>query len=655
MAAQQETTLPAVLGDRLLIIPDYQRPYAWERKQLADLWDDLDLLGKGVHYAGTLVLRDIVEGGDVVSSEDQTGTMLRHCEVVDGQQRLTTCIILLDRIRRRLTGLADRGTEEARPIADKLQTTYGTVKVDNASVPKLRLGDEVNDYWVDVILGNSHHAGGELLGGQARLDGARQFFDQRLDDLTLGVDDRTALARLRDLQTRITSGLRFLVYEVTSAAEVGVIFETLNERGRPLTDLEKAKNYLLYLARQIPDGRQHELASFINARWATVFRNLAGLDGDTDDQLLRAHWLATQDPDARSWRRVRSLKERFDRSKYVSTTTRLAPSLSTSAATDASFDALFDDVKAYVTSLHDCSFFLAEMFDPQGAFVDFGADKAAVRERSAALYRSGVVANFRPLLLAARLSYPTDAQLYMELVDLCERYSARVFVIAQRRVNAGQAKLYSLAHDLYSQRRTPTEVKSGLVTLLWRYADDERLRSVLESTSENWYARRGHKYFLYEYELSLMKGGEELMAFDHFTKKGAEQRTTEHILPQHPSDDATCWWDHFTLERHAELRHTLGNLCLTLDNSRYSNKCFLAKRGSPMSPGAAATACYAQGSLHQERELAVYEEWTPATIADRQLQLTAWALDRWKVERPPASEVETEDLDPDIEAEGPDV
>lgn len=96
MAQDIRVTLPQVVSQRLLMVADYQRPYAWELKQLSDLWDDLDLLGSGVHYAGTVVMKE------VVGSEKETidGERLTTYEVVDGQQRLTTCLLLLDRLRR---------------------------------------------------------------------------------------------------------------------------------------------------------------------------------------------------------------------------------------------------------------------------------------------------------------------------------------------------------------------------------------------------------------------------------------------------------------------------------------------------------------------------------------------------------------------------
>ena len=494
---------------------------------------------RGQHYYGTLVLREIIDDdGETRTSLDESGLTLRHCEVVDGQQRLTTCAVLLDRVRRRLVNLAQSGLDGASAMVENLRRSYGIVTIDRASVPRLRLGTDLNDYWVNVVLGTEAYAGGPLRGGEERLAQAVSFFDEKLDALTNDVDAIVALARLRELQRRVTAGLRILVYEVATSTEVGVIFETLNERGRPLSELEKTKNYLLYLARQIPDGRRDELAEFINSKWSEIFSNLAGQDSDMDDQLLRVHWLATQNPDLRSWRRVASIKAQFDRRLYVSASARLVPREDLNPGNKAAFDRLFEDVKAYVTTLHHCSYFLAEMFDPQATFEPFGDSRARVLEASAALGRSGVIALFRPLLCAARLKYPNDGHFYADLVELLERYSARVFVNCQRRANAGQARLASLAYALYTETTTKAHVLTSVSALLWRYAPDSRVRAALESEAENWYARRGHKYFLYEYEMSRMGAGEQIPEFGYFTKKGKEQRTTEHILPQNPPEDA---------------------------------------------------------------------------------------------------------------------
>jgi len=637
VASTQEVRLPAVITERLLEVPDYQRPYAWRKKHLDDLWEDLDLLGSnGSHYAGTLVLRGVLlSDGSAKTSIADDGATLRHFEVVDGQQRLTTCLLLLDRVRRRLEILAGQGVEYAAEVAARIRTTYGLVSVDHAQTP--RLGADLNPYWLDVSLGKQHFVGAALIAGQARLRDAAAFFDDKLAALA-DTDSTVEFNRLKDLQRRVTSGLGFLVYEVQSVAEVGVIFETLNERGRDLSDLEKTKNYLLYLARSIQDGRSEQLAALINASWADIFKNLSAEADDADDQLLRAHWLATQTPDRREWKRIESIKKRFDRSRYISGATRIVPVSKAEKDQDDAWSSLFDDLKSYVTSLRDCSFFLSEMFDSNATFEAFSSHHAEACRNSAALLRSGVVALYRPLLFAARLRHPEDGELYARLVDLCERYSARIFVIRERRTNAGEARLLRLAYQLFNGT-DPEDVFKEVAVVLWRYASDSEVRATMESTDENWYRRRGHKYFLYEYELSVKAQQQELEPLSSFTNVAQEQRTTEHVLPQHPNPGDHCWWDYFSEEQHGALVHSLGNLALTYDNSSYSNKCFEKKRGMPLAPGQPVVKCYAQAGLKQEQLLAQYEEWTPAVIQQRQSELAAWALKRWSVAAPPLREV----------------
>jgi len=649
MPSTQEVRLPAIVSERLLEIPDYQRPYAWRLKQLNDMWEDLDLLGpSGSHYAGTVVLRELTVNGTAKTSLADDGSELRHCEVVDGQQRLTTCLLLLDRIRRRLDALARRGVDNAAEMSSRIRSNYGLVSIDHALVPRLRLGAGLSEYWVNTSLGDQAYVGSGLIAGQQRLHDAARFFDERLT--AFGVDgDAVEFARLKELQRRVSAGLGFLVYEVQSVAEVGVIFETLNERGRDLSDLEKTKNYLLYLARSIKDARSEQLAELINNAWADIFRNLAGEADDADDQLLRAHWLATVNPDRREWKRIESIKRRFDRSAYISGETRIIPVKTATQDQNDAWDRLVADLTDYVTTLRHCSFFLKEMFNPAAEFHNFSGHGSDVRRRSAALARSGVVALYRPLLFAARLKHAYDGVLYARLVDICERYSARVFVIRQRRANAGEARLLRLAFELYGGA-DPDYVVSEVAALLWRYAPNVDVFDALTSTRENWYARRGHKYFLYEYELDLKAPGQELAPMSHFTDSAREQRTTEHILPQTPKVDDSCWWDHFSKEEHAELVHALGNLTLTYDNSVYSNKCFAGKRGKPLAPGAQEFKCYAQAPLSQERQLAQHENWTPEMIRQRQATLAIWALERWAVTSPDIERLEAEEID--IEPEG---
>ncbi len=657
----QEVRLPAVVGDRLLIVPDYQRPYAWGEKQLSDLWEDLDLLGSvqaagtRPHYAGTLVLRDMPQdppGHGFITSVDDEGNVLRHTEIVDGQQRLTTCFLLLDRVRRRLQALAAAGVEEAGPMAAGLGKRYGFVRVQKAERPRLRLGSEMNDIWIRHVLGDEPHVGPSLLPGQRRLVEARDYFDAKLDEMLADAEDAVRFERLKDLQGRVTHGLGLLVYEVETLADVGVIFETVNERGRGLSNLEKTKNYLLYLARTIQDGRADVLAEKINQAWSEIFQNLARESADMDEQLLRAHWLVTQNPVAREWKQMISIKGHFDRSKYVSGATRIVPDERPAEDQEVAWNRLYEDVLSYVETLRRSSYHLAEMFDEKAEFLAFApGHRLVVRRRSAALRRSGVVATHRPLLLAARLAHPEDGQFYADLVTAAEVYSARVFVIEQKRTNAGEARLLRLAHDLYLGHRSAADTLTEFYAVLAAYANDDDIKATLGLIDADWYHRRGHKYFLYEYELSKRTHPEELDPLSRFTDQAQEQRTTEHILPQRPREDGggDCWREAFTDEERRMFIHSLGNLVLTYDNSAYSNNCFAVKRGKPASPGEQPTRCYAQAELMQERELAHLEAWTPASIGHRQQRLLAWALERWPLPVIAVSEPVQDDIEPEAD------
>lgn len=648
MSQDMRLTLPQVVSQRLFEVADYQRPYAWEAKQLTDLWDDLDLLGGGHHYAGTIVLKAI----DAPTETTVDGDRLTRYEVVDGQQRLTTCFLLIDRLVKRLQTFTDAGIQGVDRAVSKLEDGFGTVTISGVTRPRLLLGKDLNDFWQAQVLGSEPIVGSVLVAGEQRLKGAAAFFDEQIGLLTVEVDPETATQRLLDLRSRVTSGLKFLVYEIESDAEVGVIFETLNERGRGLTDVEKVKNYLLYLAGQLPDDRRSDLALLINTKWSEIFKELANLPTWYEDRLLRAHWLATQEPDARQWKRTASLKEKFPRSKYVPGSVRLThlsgqddnPSGGTIDAEDHVWTDLYNDIKDYVTTLHACATFIADLSNPAAPYFAFASDHDRARRATAALSRSSVTALFLPLLFAFRLRHANDGAGYAELVELCERYSARVFAIAQRRSNAGEPYLCKIAHQLY-QGKAIEDCMAELRALLWDYAPDAVVEQALLAT-DNWYGRQPHKYLLYEYELSKAKSPSDVKPWSEFVDTG-KRKTTEHVLPQNPATDSD-WWKLFTVEEHSRLHHTLGNLVLTYDNSSYSNKDYAAKRGAV---DQAAPPCYYTASLAQEREIATWQAWTPDSILERQQRFARWAMDRWSVVPPGDAALQRADAEVDSEVE----
>jgi hypothetical protein len=611
-----------LVASRLLNVPDYQRGYAWDLRQLTEFWEDIDLIEPGGrHYTGTVVLQST--GGAVV--DDVRGVPLDEFDVVDGQQRLTTCIILLDILLDRLEAFDD-------PDAGSNRRRLLTATVGGVPRPKLQLSGDIRDYWQHAVLDGKPFVDDASLASRRRLRRAVDFFNARLDAMCNGVTDDEFTRRLRRVVGKVAGSLQFTLYVAGDEAEVGVIFETLNQRGKALTELEKTKNYLLFLASRLPAGQRAQLSQEINETWRAIFTNLGQLPPDHEDQFLRAHWLATQNPAQRDWERINSVKERFHRRNYVD-----SPQL------------LFDEVSAYVRSLQQASAAYRDvMASGSTSFAEFGSLAPTVRTWSNNLRQAGVIQIFTPVLIAARLKFPSSGDSYLALVQQCERYSARVFMIMERRANAGQARLYSLAKLLHDSGDVAATLR-GMSEQIVYYASDVELEADLRNVRRNWYAKPGHKYFLYQYELHLLDGDQPTLSFDHFTGDHRSS-TTEHILPQHPNDP--CWTELFTKTDRDELTHSLGNLVLTYDNSSYGNRCFATKRDG--ASGNTSSACYRRSVMRQEQEISLLPTWDSTAISERQSRLADWALKRWAVPDAPApsdlTAVDTSEDDQEPEA-----
>ena len=594
-----------LLSSRIIDVPDYQRGYAWEAEQLGEFWEDLELIEPGGrHYTGTVVLRD-----DRRIVQDEVREVPLECfDVVDGQQRLTTCVLLLDRLCDRLDDLND---DEAPSARRRLLTCV----VGGVRRPKLQLGADLRDYWDQVILEGKPSVQGAQLAAQRRLSQAAAFVETKLAAAEEECSDAAEYRRwLRRLVGKVTGALQFTLYVVDDNSEVGVIFETLNQRGKELTELEKTKNYLLYLASLLDDGPRAELAASINDSWRAIFTNLGSalLGPVHEDQLLRAHWLATQNPRQAEWEKVKSVKKRFSRRRYVT-----------------GKELLFAEVTDYTRSLRDASVAYRDLVSGgEDSFSAYGRDAASVRKASRQLRQAGVVAVFAPLLIAARLRFPSDGKTYASLVDLCERYSVRVFLISERRSNAGTTRLYSLANQLYRDGFMAPAL-AGVAERIRFFAGNEEISAELRNPRRNWYAKAGHKYFLYQYELHLLGGAAPAFGFEHFTQGEFKSATTEHVLPQTPTGE--CWQVFSTVDR-ALYTHCLGNLVLTNDNRAYFNYCFDQKRDGTISAAGVRSASYRTSTLRQEQELSAWSEWTPVQVVERQDRLATWAMDRWKID-----------------------
>jgi uncharacterized protein with ParB-like and HNH nuclease domain len=290
-------------------VPDYQRGYAWEKDQLNDFLEDLELLSRGsVHYTGNMVLQH-VEDTEV---KDKFGKTYSVYNVVDGQQRLTTIVLLLAAIRKELIQL------DKHDLAEGIYNTYlAATNCSDRPLPKLTLNSDCHQFFFDNVLQDHSHLDGIRIHSHRNLKVAvEHFFNYLSKRKDASKDDYRHW--LEDLKDKVCEQLVLTVYPVQRDADAGVIFEVMNNRGKPITEVEKTKNYLLYLASKLELPDPQDLCKQINDAWTRIFTTLMSSGCATrEDDLLRVHWLMAYDPEEKRWNGCKSIKNRFHLKNYI--------------------------------------------------------------------------------------------------------------------------------------------------------------------------------------------------------------------------------------------------------------------------------------------------------------------------------------------------
>ena len=609
-------TLPLqeLFNNRVFRVPDYQRGYAWERQQVGEFLDDLELISSTRrHYTGTIVL---YQRPDAKEKVDDEGRSYVETDIVDGQQRLTTTVLLLNEISRELSVYGG-----SNGLAQGIRKNY--VKGTSLAGPplyKLSLNKDTDKFFKDSVLETPGVAEPPITSAQRLLDAKEQIAGYLRD---AGGDTAGREQWLRDLQTKVTTRLHFNLYEVEHTAEEGVIFELMNDRGKQLTNFEKVKNYLLYIASTLDVGEdtKNELADSVNDAWADMLKRLmaAGLSSPSDeDQLLRAHWLMKYDPQSRKWDGSKNIKNRFDLRRYHEQPAQL-----------------LRDLHQYIEGLRKACICYCDALRParDGAFRTFSLKPEVqneVKRWSLKLVSTRVTATFLPLLIAVRLRWPSEPEKYREVVRLCEVFAFRFYRVARFYTSFRQASMFRLANEVAHGMEFDSIVREIKLS----YSSESARRQFDDFTDSeaprDWFRDwgAGLKYFLYEYEqwLASSRGASPRVSWADISRAGLKD-TIEHVLPQ-SIEDRPYWQDRFDTDAHEEYKHDIGNLTLTKHNSFYGNKPFPDKKGAI----GADRPCYAMSPFFQEQELAECDDWTAEAINERRVRLLEWAKQRWYVD-----------------------
>ena len=622
--------LPDIFHKRIFRVPDYQRGYAWEEKQVNEFLDDLQFLGARHHYTGTVVLCKVP---DALPQRGADGTNYVETYIVDGQQRLTTIVLLLSELSRALEAYPD-----CADLALGIRNNYIETKgKDGGTVYRLSLNDDTASFFKTSILPKTPGIQPPPVRSAERLWDAKlqiAAFLKRLDNESESEHQKV----LTDLYDKVVERLHFNLYEVHEEAEVGIIFEVMNDRGKQLTNLEKVKNYLLYAASslEVDKPTRDALTKAVNDAWAEILRNLMAAnlsDPPDENRLLRMHWIVQYDPNRRRWDGSKSIKHRFSLREY-----------------DGRHGDLLRELHKYVEGLRAYSVAYCDAQNPEwgGAFsgFDLGVQRS-LRHKNAKLAWIDVTRPFLPLLMAVRQRWSSEPEKYLEILKLCEAFAFRIYRIWGARNHYGVPSMDRLAYRVVAHELDFGDAVRSMKRI---YNRDSRARRAFDAftdadgpSPDYGYSWRGLKYFLYEYEehLAAEKGAPPEVPWEHIASAGLKD-TIEHVLPQYIGDQP-YWQERFTSSEHGEYKHDIGNLALTKWNSYYSNFAFPIKKGEQGSE----RKCYAEAPFYQEREIAPEDDWTKESIDARRAKMLAWAAERWRVDFSDVDGTSAEGIEPD--------
>jgi len=633
----QLLTLSKIFTERLFRIPDYQRGYAWTEKQLKDFWSDIQQLdSKANHYTGVLTLETVSPEQYNLWSDDLwiiDNKSFQPFYVVDGQQRLTTSIVLIQCI---IESMADGEVLNFTSKQD-IQKRFVFDSKDGGISRSYAFGYERDNPSYEflktkIFCEHSPSSREEETIYTQNLASAKVFFSELIEGMEISEKEV--------LYKKVTQQLLFNIFTIADDVDVCVAFETMNNRGKPLSYLELLKNRLIYLSLKFEDGHEKAaLRSTINECWKSIYHNLGRNKEQPleDDLFLKTHYLmyfgdqliAAEDPDERSAylsiKRMRGafyaedlLESRFVAKNVVGD----APEQKRLTLTD---------VYTYVNSLQNSVTIWYKMFNPFDTDYSF-----EVKIWLDKVNRLGV-GDTRLLLLVFLQNEKSNAKI-LEFLQALERrlflhllingnYPASFFEL--------QIDYFGLSNGLRDRRITSEKVIKTISDRNSLVAKNASFSHAVMSgfKSDGFYGWAGIRYFLYEYNLELQnnsKTDRKKIFWPEFVERKKDFITVEHVYPRqarHPY--WTSRFGAFSQKQKETLRNSLGNL-LPLSqpkNSSLSNKPYHDK----VEGKANGVIGYRFGS-YAENEAARELDWTPEVILERGVALLGFMQKRWGID-----------------------
>lgn len=218
------------------LIPDYQRPYAWTDVECQTLWDDIFEFAFPGDDVSKFNSDEEYYLGPIVTFKNDDGKK----EIIDGQQRLTTLMLLLRAFYSKFGNMKDEKSLQTKDIISKCiwkTDEFGKPDMDELKIDSEVATDNDKDEFLKILkTGNADNL-------KSKYAENYRFFQKKINEFLDAYPSYFAF-----LPIRILNNCILLPIEAEDQNTALRIFSTLNDRGKPLSDADifKAQFYKFF-------------------------------------------------------------------------------------------------------------------------------------------------------------------------------------------------------------------------------------------------------------------------------------------------------------------------------------------------------------------------------------------------------------------------
>ena len=484
--------LTELLNQRVFYIPEYQRAYSWGSRERKDLFDDIDKVtnnSQREHFMATIVCfrRETI----ILGVKE-----FYKLEIVDGQQRLTTLIILLNAIK---LSFDSRISKEKR-IANYLGNLL--VKEDSNDLLLLQT-NQGTTFCFEKFL----HKGRATNPLNAKTLAEKELLKAIEECQEFVALWKSSGRNLADLATVILNRLYFIYHETSDEGTVYTVFEVLNSRGMAVSWFDRLKSILMGTAFDLERVDNNRLIKDLRVIWSEIYRTI-GLRQGLNTEALRftaTLWHTNQS--------YRPLSERIS----------------------------VDNLRQVAVNAKSIKEVAHKILN-----VTKACDVVLSNNRQRAVTK---IAQARLLAVAIHLREDLDGADKEKLLYLWEKVTFRIYGMLRNDARTGVGKFVGLAWSIVNEELSYEDIYSGIKNIGADYPIEKAVEAIkISNCYDGWQPELRYFMFRYEEHLVQKKYGKKISKLQwNKIWESSAMDSIEHIFPQ-------------SNQSKAKIMHRLGNL-----------------------------------------------------------------------------------------------